>query len=86
MAFDKSHLAAMVNADGQTWWQYKFTADTKATIDTTGYFNDVANMLKVNDLMFVIASDGWGFFVVNANDGTTVDITDGTAVGATDID
>ena len=53
-----SSPAAMVNADGQTWWQYKSAADTKATIDTTGYFNDVANMLKVNDPMFVIASDG----------------------------
>ena len=83
MAFDRTHLAAMVHADGQTWWQYK-TTDTKNTVDTAGYFNEAVNMLAKNDLIYVIASNGNGLSFVNANDGTAVDITDITGVGTAD--
>ena len=83
MAFDKAHLSAMAHGDGQTWWQYKST-DTKNAIDTVNYFNDAASMLKVNDLMYIIASDAVALVYVNANDGTTVDVSDGTTISATD--
>ncbi len=79
MAFDQSHLAAMVHADGQTWWQYKST-DPANTITTSGYFNNAAAMLKVGDLVFVLSGTGnntGSFHVVRANDGTTVDLNNG---------
>lgn len=78
MAFDTSHLAAMAHADGQTWWQYKSTQETKAAVGASGYFNGAANMLRVNDPVFIIASDGWGWFVINTNIGGTVTIGDGS--------
>ena len=84
MAFLANNLSAMAHGNGQTWWQYKNTADAKTTIDTVGYFNDAAPMLKVHDLMFVIASDGYGWFAVNANDGAIVDLTDATSLVTTD--
>lgn len=79
MAFDKAHLAAMVQADGQTWWQYKASGDTTTTIDTEGYFNAASGMLQAGDLLYVIASDGCGLASVNGNSAGVVDITDITA-------
>ncbi len=66
MAFDKTHMAAMANADGQTWWQYK-TEDAKSAIKAADYFNEVAHMHKVGDLIFSIMKDGYGIYRVKAN-------------------
>ncbi len=83
MAFDHAHLAAMVHADGQTWWQYK-TTDTKNAVDAAGYFNNAATMLAENDLIYVITSNGNGWSFVNDNDGTAVDVANVTGVGTAD--
>ncbi len=70
-------------------WTYQ-SADAIADIDGAGYFNSAASILKVGDLIYVYSGVGgsvaFGFVVVNANDGTTVDVTSVTAVGAVDSD
>lgn len=58
MAFALSGLSRgyQVGA-GVTQWTYK-TADTLATVDTAGYFNAVADRLKVGDCIFAFTSTG----------------------------
>lgn len=66
------------------------TTDTAATINTAGYFNDLAEQLRVGDGIYVFADTGGTpqayLFWVNANNGTVVDVPDGTALGTTDSD
>lgn len=70
-------------------WTYQ-SADAIGDIDGAGYFNSAASILKVGDLIYVYSSVGgsvaFGFVVVNANDGSTVDVSSVTAIGATDSD
>lgn len=70
-------------------WTYQ-SADAIGDIDGAGYFNSAASILKVGDLIYVYSGVGgsvaFGFVVVNANDGSTVDVTSVTAVGAVDSD
>jgi hypothetical protein len=95
MAYDKAHLAAITYANGRTGWQYD-TLDTAATVDSAAYFTGRAiQMLRVGD---IIRRRTWataigtgtistaGDHVVNANNGTTVDVTDSTALDQTDTD
>jgi hypothetical protein len=66
------------------------TADTIADVNTAGYFNAVASLLKVGDIIFCYTSTGgtpvMSIVYVNANSGTVVDVTDGLTVTATDSD
>lgn len=70
-------------------WTYQ-SADAIGDIDGAGYFNSAASILKVGDLIYVYSGVGgsvaFGFVVVNANDGTTVDVTSVTAIGTIDSD
>ena len=70
-------------------WTYQ-SADAIGDIDGAGYFNSAASILKVGDLIYVYSGVGgspaFGFVVVNANDGTTVDVTSVTAIGTVDSD
>lgn len=70
-------------------WTYQ-SADAIGDIDGAGYFNSAASILKVGDLIYVYSGVGgsvaFGFVVVNANDGTTVDVTSVTTVGTVDSD
>lgn len=95
MAYNQRHLTLMAHGAGQQWWAYR-TADTPATVDTTGYFNgEAVDMLRVGDLIFVqqvdnadipssVTAAGWHLVV--SNDGTAVDVSNATAVATTDID
>lgn len=66
------------------------TADAKNTVTAAGYFNTLAATLKKGDLLYVVHGAGsggtFGTFLgyVNANDGTTVDIVDGSVIATTD--
>lgn len=62
------------------------TADNLADVDAAGYFNAEAEKLNVGDFIFAVCGDGNGIFVVNANDGTTVDCDNALSVGGTDSD
>lgn len=95
MAFDKTNFgraSCHQNSNLPAEWVYT-TTDTAATVDTAGYFNDMADFLNVGDLIKAnIDTDGtpgYKEFFVSANDGTTVDVNDATAragEGATDTD
>ena len=70
-------------------WTYQ-SADAIGDIDGAGYFNSAASILKVGDLMYVYSGVGgsvaFGFVVVNSNNGTVVDVSSVTAIGAVDSD
>ena len=95
MAYNAKHLTLMAHGAGQQWWAYR-TADTPATVDTTGYFTgEAVGMLKVGDLVFVqqvdnpdspgsVTASGW--HLVLSNDGSTVDISNTTALTTADTD
>lgn len=97
MAFDRTglYLATPSTPPGHRVWTYA-TLDTSATVDTAGYFNSAAKELAIGDTILVkvvtgairtptgITAQTWLF--VNANSGTVVDTSDGSAIAATDTD
>ncbi|MBO6518698.1 MAG: hypothetical protein JJ900_11730 [Rhodospirillales bacterium] len=89
MAFKSKDLSVLAYANGFTLWHYT-TVDTAADVDTAGYFNDAADMLRVGDMLFAnVDTDGTpagGIFYVNANASGTVDVADMTQVGGSDTD
>ena len=89
MAYDASNLSALSYANGFTLWHYK-TPDTAAVVDSTGYFNGAAAMLRVGDFIFananVNATMQSGVFIVASNSGGVVDVSDITAFGTVDTD
>lgn len=71
-------------------WSYT-TTDSAATMDTSGYFNTVASLVKIGDLIFaVVTSSGAvstaGLHVVMTNTGTVVNVSDVTALTVTNTD
>ncbi len=75
MAYKPNDLSVLAYANNFTLWHYT-TKD--ASVTGEGYFNKAADMLRVNDLI-IAASDTDGspetaFYVVTANDGTSVTI------------
>ena len=80
-------IAAGKSGNAPALYSYK-SADTQATINTAGYFNSIASILKVGDVIFIYDTTTPSLVIsyVNANDGSTVDIADGTTVSATDTD
>jgi hypothetical protein len=66
------------------------SADAQSVIRASGYFNAVASILKVGDLIFCYSATGGtpvmstAYVVSNASG--VVDITDGVTVTATDTD
>ncbi len=68
-----------VNDNSPTIWTY-VTTDSQTTVATSGYFNAVANKLKVGDLIYVTtAASPWsgGLAIVKSN---TRNITAATPV------
>ena len=64
-------------------------SDTIATVNSAGYFTgESINMLNVRDLVIVQDTNTptTNFVTVLSNNGTTVDVSDGTAVAETDGD
>lgn len=66
------------------------TADTIADVNTTGYFNALANTLKVGDLIYCVTSTGGTIVAtlvyVLSNSAGVVDVNDGTTLANTDGD
>lgn len=90
MAFDRTNIAladAGQNSGLPRRWSYT-TTDTDTQVSTSGYFNNAADLLSVGDVVTVNAdTDGspvYGRVLVNANDGTTVDVSDIEAFTTTD--
>jgi hypothetical protein len=88
MAFAISGLSSLVYANGFTLWHYK-TTDAIAAVNSSAYFTgDAVNMLGVRDVIIVAdtSTPTTSFVSVLTNDGTTVDVSDGTAIAETDTD
>ena len=71
------------------FWTYT-TTDTIATVNTSGYFDNVSDTLSVGDLLYCNTSTG-GTLVctltqVLTNAAGVVDVADGTTLAATDGD
>jgi hypothetical protein len=84
MAYDASNLSALTYANGFTLWHYK-TPDVAGTVDTSGYFNEAASMLRVGDFIFantnVSAAMESGVFIVASNSGGVVNVANMTGFG-----
>lgn len=87
MAYAASGLARIGGDSNGSLWMYS-TTDAIATVNSSGYFNDAANMLAVRDLIIVCDTNTptTNFVNVLSNTGTVVDVSDGTAVAETDGD
>ena len=62
------------------------TTEAHTAVDASGYFNDIADILNVGDMIIVHGATGGTrtvtMHIVVSNDGTTVDVSDGTTIGA----
>jgi hypothetical protein len=89
MAYDASNLSALTYANGFTLWHYK-TPDAADAVDTAGYFNEAASMLRVGDFILananIDATVQSGVFIVASNAGGEVNVTDLTEFGADNMD
>jgi len=89
MAFTSKDLSVIGYANGFTLWHYT-SVDTAAVVDSSGYYDAAAGMLRVGDFIFAnVDTDGTpahGIFVVLSNSGGIVDVSDITALGGTDTD
>ena len=68
---------------------YTYTsADAIATVNTSGYFNDLSDTLAVGDIIWVhdSATPTMSIVMVASNASGVVDVTNGTAVDMTDSD
>lgn len=89
MAFNKANLSVMGYANGFTLWHYT-TTDAMTVVRVVDYFLLAINQMRVNDIVLCVTATAgtpapfWA--IVNANNGTTIDVTDGTAIATTDTD
>ena len=89
MAYSASGLTSLASGSGVNLWHYT-TADTIATVNTAGYFNDALGMIRSLDVIIAVTSTGGTPVVslVYAKDvsSSAIDVTDGLTVTATDSD
>lgn len=89
MAYSSKNLSVLGYANGFTLWHYT-TTDVAATVDSSGYLNAAADLLRVGDFIFANTETGGtpahGIFVVRANSGGVVDLANLTAFGGSNTD
>jgi hypothetical protein len=88
MAYASSGLSMLATANGFSLWHYS-TADAIATVNSAAYFTgEAVNMLKTRDVIMVSDTNTptINFVIVLSNNGTTVDVSDGTPIAETDTD
>jgi hypothetical protein len=89
MAYDPTNLSALSYANGFTLWHYK-TTDAAGDVDTTGYFNGAAGMMRVGD--FILANTGVGgatqsgVFIVTTATPSSVDVSNLQPFGLSNTD
>jgi len=68
-------------------WVYS-TTDAIATVNTSGYFNDAADIVQVRDIIWVCdtSTPTTNIVSVLSNASSVVDVSDGTAISETDSD
>ena len=85
MAYKAQNLSVIAYANGFTLWHYRSAEDAFAVIDTTGYFNNASEMLRVGDAMYVTDSTGTTAQVfVMSNVADVVDVSNAVAARDTD--
>lgn len=78
MSFSASNLSVLAYANNFTLWHYT-TTDDATDIETANYFDNAADMMRVNDLM-IVNLDTAGetpvtdFYIVTDNDGSEVTV------------
>lgn len=92
MAFSATGFVAVCAAksgNAPSVYAYK-TTDAIADVNTSGYFNSLANSLNVGDLIYCVTSVGTTavatLVYVVSNASGVVDVTDGTTLANTDGD
>ncbi|MGZ8409429.1 MAG: hypothetical protein ACXWVS_05825 [Hyphomicrobium sp.] len=89
MAYNAKNLSVLAYANGFTLWHYG-TTDTAAVVDTAGYFDSAADMLRAGDMIIgnvaTASSPQAGIFVVRSITGGVVNVSDLTSLGAVDTD
>ncbi len=89
MAYNSKNLSVLAYANGFTLWHY-VTTDKAVDVDTAGYFNAAADMLRVGDMIIgnvdTAAAPQAGIFVVRSNTGSAVNVSDLTPFGAVNTD
>ena len=87
MAYAASGLCR-INGDSNGNFSTYNTTDAIAAVNSANYFNDAANMLKVRDVIIVKDTNTptTNFVTVLSNNGSAVDVSDGTAIAETDGD
>ena len=79
MSMNSKNLSVLAYSNGFTLWHYK-TEDEKSVVATSGYFNDVANIFNVGDMivasMDVNGSLTTSLFVVASVDAGVVSVSD----------
>ena len=82
-------IAASKRGNAPGIYAYK-TTDSIATVNTEGYFNDLASVLEVGDLIYCVTSTGSTAVAtlayVLSNASGVVDVSDGTTLANTDTD
>jgi hypothetical protein len=92
MAFDANGFtaySASKRGNAPSMYGYK-SADAIADVNTSGYFNSMASLLDVGDIIHCVTSTGSTAVVtlvyVVSNASGVVDVTDGTTLANTDGD
>jgi hypothetical protein len=82
-------IAASKAGNSPAMYAYK-TTDAIADVNTAGYFNELATILSVGDLIYCVTSTGTTavatLVYVLSNASGVVDVTDGTTLANTDGD
>lgn len=75
MSLNTSNLSVLAYANNFTLWHY---TTTDSAVTGAGYFNNAADMLRVNDLLIATyatgGKPGTKFYIVTANTGSSVTI------------
>lgn len=89
MAYISKDLSVLAYANGFTLWHYA-TTDAAASVDSAGYFNPAADMLRSGDIIIAnletAGSQKAGLFFVRQAAGGAVDVADMTQVGSANTD
>lgn len=89
MAFESKNLSVLAYSNGFTLWHYT-TPDSAADVDTSGYFNTAADMLRAGDMVMANVSTSGvpaaGIFLIASSTSTTVDVSDMSPVGPSNTD
>jgi hypothetical protein len=92
MAFSTTGFAAIGTSkagNAPSLYSYR-TTDAIADVNTSGYFNSIASVVKAGDFILCVTSTGStavaSMVYVLTNTGTVVDVSDGTVFAATNGD